>query len=364
MNDELFAELMQSVREGGAILRGEMPASRREMSNALLKTTLVKLRPAPHSTTEETVCADPEVSTSDTETPTGLKSSLGKTINGVATSLGVTGSQFAVALSALPQNVADLAREMPTIAGRMKWAGVRGTGSGRCDADACKLFNKIPATSKLGRDPKSAIGQFLKDKHASHIKAHRHGGSSDASNIVWEFGPANIARGARTMTDGERVFIRVHNALGSILHNSGTLARMGLKVTILATLSQVMVVALAYSLDLYRGDITVEKYKELILETAKSVGLTTPVFFLLFVAVLALLPEFAVLLSAPVVVAALSALSGASMATPIIQSLIRHTEAGGFGDETSDKFQQLRDNVQSEVDSWKQKIGSETPIAD
>jgi putative transcriptional regulator len=29
MNDDLFAELEASVREGGAILRGEMPASRR-----------------------------------------------------------------------------------------------------------------------------------------------------------------------------------------------------------------------------------------------------------------------------------------------------------------------------------------------
>ena len=29
MNDELFAELLDSVREGGAILRGEQAASRR-----------------------------------------------------------------------------------------------------------------------------------------------------------------------------------------------------------------------------------------------------------------------------------------------------------------------------------------------
>lgn len=29
MNDELFAELLESVREGGAILRGEKAASRR-----------------------------------------------------------------------------------------------------------------------------------------------------------------------------------------------------------------------------------------------------------------------------------------------------------------------------------------------
>ena len=122
-------------------------------------------------------------------------------------------------------------------------------------------------------------------------------------------------------------------------------------------------VALAYSLDLYRGDITVDKYKELICETAKSVGLSTPVFFVIFIAVLALLPEFAVLLSAPVVVAGFNVLLGASIATPIVKSLIRHTEAGGFGDEANDKFRQRRNNLQNQVDTWIQRGGHEKPVA-
>lgn len=375
MNDELFADFVQSVREGGAILRGETPASRRVISNSQVppekerKKRKSKRQPAPQDTTEKTASSDPQ--TSNSVAPTIFKDSVEKTINetaqhlnGVATGLGVTGGQFAVALSSLPQNVADLAREMPAVARRMKRAGMRSTSPPRSEADILKLFNKIPATSKLGRDPQTAIRQFLKDRHASHIESHRDGGSSEASNIVWELGRFNIRRGAKTMTDTERVLIRVHNALDSVLRNSGTLARMGLKVTLLATLSQVIVVALAYSLDLYRGDITVEEYKKLLLETAKSVGLSTPVFFLLFVAVLALLPEFAVLLSAPVVVAGFNVLAGLSMATPIIQSLIRHTEAGGLGDETNDRFQQLRDNLQIQVDAWVQRGGQETPVAD
>lgn len=320
--------------------------------------------------TEGKARSDSQSSVPAAEEPVGIRCSVEKTRSGTAQhvhntaiSLGVTGSQFANALAALPQNVADLAREMPDIAGRMKRAGVRSTDLPRCEADILKLFDSIPATSKLGRDPRTTIRQFLADKHASHIEPHAHGGSNEASNLVWEVGAANVRRGAKTMTESEQVFIRIHNALDSILRNSGTIARMGLKVTVLATLRPVMVVALAYSLDLYRGDITVDEYKELICETAKSVGLATPVFFLIFIAVLALLPEFAVLLSTPVVVAGFNALAGLSMGAPILQSLIRHAKAGGFRDETSNKFQHLRIDLQHQVDAWIQKSGHEESVA-
>lgn len=271
-----------------------------------------------------------------------------------AASLGATGSQFAIALAALPQTVEELAREMPKVAHRLGRAGIRITDSPRADAEIMKLFDKIPATSKLGRDPQATIRQFLSDKHGSHIQPHAHGGSNAADNIVWEVGIDNIRRGARTMTNGEQVYIRLYNAVDSILRNSGTIARMGITVTFTATLTQVIVVAIAYSLDLYRGDITIDEYRESIWETAKSVGLSTPIFFVIFIAVLALLPEFAVLLSAPAVVAGFNALFGLSIATPIIQSLIRHTEAGGFGEEASDQYNQLRDSIQGQVDAWMQ----------
>ncbi|MEH1868995.1 MAG: hypothetical protein V7K69_28930 [Nostoc sp.] len=53
---------------------------------------------------------------------------------------------------------------------------------------------------------------------------------------------------------------------------------------------------------------------------------------LLLVAVLALFPEFTVVLSAPVVIAGFNALFGMSIAMPIVQSLLRHAQAGGFCD--------------------------------
>lgn len=259
-----------------------------------------------------------------------------------------------LALAALPQTVEELAREMPKLAQHLRRAGVRITDSPRADAEIPKLFDKIPATSKLGRDPQTTIRQFLSDKHGSHIKPHAHGGSNAADNIVWEVGIDNLRRGARTMTSGEQIYIRIYNAVDSILRNSGAISRMGISVTFTATLTQVIVVALSYSLDLYRSEMTIEQYRDLIWETAKSVGLSTPIFFVIFVAVLALLPEFAVLLSAPAVVAGFNALFGLSIAAPIIQSLIRHTEADGFGEEAHQQYSQLKDNIQGQVDTWMQ----------
>jgi putative transcriptional regulator len=52
MSDEMFAELLESVREGGAILRGEREASRRfeiESPNVRLIRERFDLSPAPSS---------------------------------------------------------------------------------------------------------------------------------------------------------------------------------------------------------------------------------------------------------------------------------------------------------------------------
>jgi hypothetical protein len=69
--------------------------------------------------------------------------------------------------------------------------------------------------------------------------------------------------------------------------------------------------------------------------------------FLVLVAVLALLPEFAVLLSAPVVVAGFNTLFGISIAMPIIESLVRHLEVGGFRVEAGENYKNL----------WESSIG-------
>ncbi|BAB77136.1 HNH endonuclease (plasmid) [Anabaena sp. FACHB-709] len=254
------------------------------------------------------------------------------------TAIGVTTSSLAIAeaLQNLPRTAAELALEMPKIASRLRYrAGLRVDDLPRSDADVMQLFDKIPGTSKLGANERT-IREFLSDKHGSHIIPRSQGGSNGADNIVWEVGIDNLRRGAEVMTVGEQLYIRVYNAVDSIITNSGTIARLGITATGTAILTQVTVTAISYSLDLYRGDITVEEYKNLILKTAKAAGIATPIVFLILVAVLALFPEFTVVLSAPVVVAGFNALFGMSIAMPIIQSLLRHAQAGGFGEETAE----------------------------
>jgi hypothetical protein len=214
-------------------------------------------------------------------------------------------------------------------------AGLRTGDLPRSDTDVMKLFEKIPGTSKLGANERT-IREFLSDKHGSHIIPRSQGGSNGANNIVWEVGADNLRRGAKVMTVGEQFYIRVYNAVDSIVSNSGTIAKLGITATGTAILTQVIVTAISYSLDLYRGDITVEEYKNLIVEVAKAAGIATPIVFLILVAVLALFPEFTVVLSAPVVIAGFNALFGMSIAMPIVQSLLRHAQAGGFGTETAD----------------------------
>lgn len=252
--------------------------------------------------------------------------------------LGISGMVTANALKDLPRTAQALAQEMPKLARRLQTAGIRVGDAPRTDADIMGLFNKIPGTSKLGANEWD-IRVFLSDKHGSHIRPHAHGGGNGAENILWEIGADNIRRGAKVMTGGEQLYIRFYNAVDSILKNSTTIAKLGLAATGTAILTQAIVTALSYTLDLYRGDITIEEFKNKIVAAAVSAGIATPIFFLIFVAVLAVFPEIVVILSAPAVVAGFNALFGVAIALPIIQSIIRHVEAEGFGSEVKAQYQ-------------------------
>ncbi len=263
-------------------------------------------------------------------------------INKTVLEISTVGIAITNDLKNLPTSAIELAKEMPKIATRLRCrAGVRPDDLPRTDSDVMKLFAKIPLTSKLGRDPQTTIRQFLADKHGSHVIPRAGGGTNGADNIVWEIGVDNIRRGANVMTGGEQIYIRIYNAVDSILLNSATIARMGLTTTGVAILTQVTITALSYSLDLYRGDISIEEYKKLIVETATQAGITTPIVFLVLIAVMALFPEFMVVLSAPIVVAGFNALFGISIAAPIIHSILRHVKAGGFGSEVAESYSEI-----------------------
>ncbi|MGJ3251026.1 MAG: HNH endonuclease [Elainellaceae cyanobacterium] len=271
--------------------------------------------------------------------------------------IGMSASGVAIAnsLKDLPRTVEELAKEMPKLALRLRTAGVRIDDTPRSSADMMGLFDKIPGTSKLGANERT-IREFLSDKHGSHVKPHSQGGGNGANNVVWEIGADNIRRGARTMTGGEQIYIRVYNAVDSILKNSAAIAKLGIAATGTAILTQAVVTAVSYSLDLYRGDISIDEYRDRIFEAAISAGIMAPIFFLILIAVLALFPELTILLSAPVVVAGFNALFGISVATPIIQSLIRHLEAGGFGEEIAEGYQSLTIEAQNLLETSTNEI--------
>jgi hypothetical protein len=87
-----------------------------------------------------------------------------------------------------------------------------------------------------------------------------------------------------------------------------------------------------------------------------SAGITTPIFFLVLIAVLALFPEFAIILSAPAVVAGFNVLLGIGIATPIIQSLIRHIEADGFGQEIAQGYENLVSETNQLIEASMQEM--------
>ena len=244
--------------------------------------------------------------------------------------LGTSGMVVANALKDLPRTAQALAEEMPKLARRLQTAGTRLGDAPRTDADVMGLFDKIPGSSKLGASEWD-LRVFLSDKHGSHIHPHSKGGSNEAKNILWEVGTDNIRRGARNMSGSEQLYIRFYNAIDSILKNSATVAKLGITATGTAVLTQALVTALAYTLDLHRGEITVDEFRDKITDAAIAAGIATPIFFVVFIAVMALFPEVVVVLSAPAVVAGFNTLFGVGIALPIMQSLIRHVEADGFG---------------------------------
>ncbi len=265
-----------------------------------------------------------------------------------ATAIGGATSALAIAdaLKDLPKTAEALAQEMPKIARRLRHgAGVRVGDSPRSDADVMKLFEKIPGTSKLEAS-EIKIRQFLADKHGSHVIPRSQGGANRADNILWEVGADNIRRGAKAITGGEQIYIRVYNAIDSMIKNSTTIAKLGVTATGTAILTQGIVTAISYCLDLCRGDITADEYKDLIIQEVVKTGISAPVFFLILIATLALFPELTLLLSAPVVVAGFNTLFGISLAMPVIQSIIRHVQAGGFGEEVAEGYQNLTASMQ------------------
>lgn len=247
--------------------------------------------------------------------------------------LGTSGVLVTNALKDLPRTIQELLEEMPLLANKIQQAGVRDVP--RTDPDTMALFQKIPSTVKLHADENSIFHGFLKGRNGSHIKPHSDGGGVEASNILWELRIHDRSRGAQMMTSHEQMLVRFRNGVDAFIGNSKVIARLGLSATAMAVLVQSIVTAFSYTLDLQRGDISVQEFKEKVQQAAVDAGISTVIFFPILIAVMSFFPEIGVLLSAPIVINGFNALFGINIAMPIIQSFIRHSQAGGF-DELKD----------------------------
>ncbi|MBW4536007.1 MAG: hypothetical protein KME09_18890 [Pleurocapsa minor HA4230-MV1] len=118
----------------------------------------------------------------------------------------------------------DIAQFTPEKINHLRRGGIRsGTGYRRTDAETLQMLDKVPPSQRAGVDGQSAahkVKEYLSDKDASHIKSHKHGGSSNPDNIKWENNSINRARGSRNMTPHEQVKLdltaQLENLTGAI----------------------------------------------------------------------------------------------------------------------------------------------------
>lgn len=117
----------------------------------------------------------------------------------------------AKALNSVIDNVsyADLGSKLQT---KFKAAGLGGDRGARTVAESQSFFDSsVPdAVKMLGED---AVNEFLADKHASHIRSFENAPElvKADSNLLWENGSANLARGSENMTGFEQLQVNLSN---------------------------------------------------------------------------------------------------------------------------------------------------------
>ena len=145
---------------------------------------------------------------------------------------------------------------------RLYKGGVRRGEPIRTRIQAQEMLDKIPPSQRAGIDSQTAANnakEYLSDKHASHIKPHSKGGSNDPSNIRWENGKDNMARGDKTMTSQEQMrlnakyhFDNLTGAVKAGLHAAPMGAAVGAVTTVPFSL-------LTHALRVVRGEISAQE---------------------------------------------------------------------------------------------------------
>ncbi|MDB9310242.1 hypothetical protein PN471_16685 [Aphanizomenon sp. CS-733/32] len=156
---------------------------------------------------------------------------------------------------------------------RLYEGGVRSGEPIRTTIKAQEMLDKIPPSQRAGIDSQTAANnakEYLSDKHASHVKPHSKGGSNDPSNIRWENGKDNMARGDKTMTSQEQMrlnakyhFDNLTGAVKAGLQAAPIGAAVGAVTTVPLSL-------LTHGLRVVRGEISAQ---EAITETLKDTAM-------------------------------------------------------------------------------------------
>lgn len=220
-------------------------------------------------------------------------------------------------LSGVPQDFYALLKEMPKVAKRVKsGAGLR--EGGRSAEDAYKLFQKIPGAALIEANERK-VRVFLSNKDGSHIISDKNSGSSSSSNIFWELGGINKARGSLNTTQLELIASRLYNGAEAIVQNSGTVAKLGLQATSIAVLVDALVEAEIHAIKLANGEITVDEFLILIQDAVGRTAISAAAFYTLTVIAISIFPELVPILSTPALVTASQIILGSRLALPLLR---------------------------------------------
>lgn len=237
-------------------------------------------------------------------------------------SLAIGGSvayeTVATSLQGVPQDFAELLREMPKVAKRTKRAGVRVGEQLRSNAEAFKLFQKTPGATLMDATEQK-VRTWLGNKHGSHIQSHAHGGGNNSSNIFWELGKVNLARGKFDTSRFELVCSRLYNAAEGVVQNSSTIAKLGLQSSAVAVLIDSLVEAELHAMDLAAGEISIEEFLSYIQESATRTAISAAAFYTLTVIAISVFPELVPILSTPALVTASQVVLGTRLALPLLR---------------------------------------------
>lgn len=171
--------------------------------------------------------------------------------------------------------------------------------------EATKVFESIPA--QVRAQGTEAVREFCQDKDWSHIIAHSKGGSSKASNGIFEHFQINRARGGRNMTPEELAAAR------SVLHQAAfraTVTQVASAMTkgaLIGAAVELVFSILENSLLYAEGKITQGELLDTVKDATVKAGITGAVVTALLVALCLIFPPIAVLLASEVVATTLVA---------------------------------------------------------